>query len=45
MTNYGRHGQVDYKAPTRRHLLILVALRIRNKTSGNLMESDEGDNR
>jgi len=32
-------------SPTRRYLLTLVALRIRNETSGILMESDEGDDR
>jgi len=33
-----------FKAPIHRHPSTLIALRIRNKTSGILMESDEGDN-
>ena len=44
MTNYRRHGKADYEAPTRQYLLTLVALRIRNKTSAILIESNKGDN-
>ena len=45
LINYRRHSKANRKAPTRQHLLILVALRIRNKISAILIDSDKGDNR